>query len=216
MLPALAADLVLLIRAAVCCRDQLVDAKIDDPHTLKSTELPGLFYETEGSRHGLYIESAMLDPRPTRGGRLLTLTDSVSLADMILTTPSLQRETQANGGDSQRLLVQLFRQPAQTCRLTSSGYVIFPDAWIEAATTKLYSEVLHLDSIDHEANVFELGGTSRDLQLLMLSINAIFATRIDPREYFTNSAIAALTAVLKAPRQFQKSELLEKMGKIHG
>ncbi len=215
MTPGVSDDVLLLIRAASCRRTELAEAGIDGSERLRPTAVPGLVYATDDEQRGLYIESGLLAPRALRGGRLLTLTREVAVDKGVLTSPSV-RVVPTNGGNSHCATITLNQSVAVECVVTSSGYVIFPDDWVRSALQRLYRDVLGGESIETASKVFELGGSSRDMQLLLLSVNATFATRIDPREFFANSSVDAVAKMLAVARGFQASPLLEMIGESHG
>lgn len=217
MNPGISNEVLLLIRAASCRRFEIAEANMADSEVLLPTAVPGLVYSTDREQRGLYIESGLLEPRALRGGRLLTLTREVTIDERSksVMSPAVCLSPTSEG-DSLYATIKLDQSDAVECVVANSGYIIFPDDWVHLALQHLYREVLGEKSPEATLNVFELGGSSRDMQLLLLSVDATFSTRLDPRAFFANSSVDAVTKMLSVGRTFQASPLLEMIGESHG
>lgn len=209
-------DVLLLIRGAVVRRHELVRIDRNSAPVLSDTSLPGIFFDANGTHSGLYADAAVLEPRSLRGGELVIITESAESETGTLTTTAVNWRHGLTNNPALSIDIKLYGQPQASVQVVDSGYLLFPDPWIRSALSHLYCDVLALKQVDSARTVFELGGSSRDLQKLMLSINAVFCTRLDPREFIASSSVDNMCAALAQPRAFEKSYLLQQIGPAHG
>lgn len=212
----LSEDILLLIRGAVVRRHELTQIDRNSIPVLSDTSLPGIFFDASRVHSGLYAEAAVLEPRSVRGSELVIITESIESANGTLTTRSVNRPHASTDDPISSIDIELHGQPRASVRVAESGYLLLPDPWIRSALIHLYCDVLGLRRVDSARTVFELGGSSRDLQMLMLSINAVFCTRFDPREFLASSSVDSTCEALARPRAFEKSYLLQQIGPAHG
>jgi hypothetical protein len=211
----LSKGIVLLLRAEAGMRvANPVGDSTQASGTLTPSAVPGISYSTREENRGIYVEDSLLNPRCERGGIPVRLSHAITIrgGELVLDA-AVHFEHRGSQGQH---TITLSDGRVVDCYLQPDGYLRFDEQTTMRGLLRLYSQILRSD-VRADATLFESGGTSQDMQLLLLSINAIYATDIAARQFFASSSVAEVSKLLGASsRRFRTSPLLEMIGEFNG